>query len=320
MSRRPGIETPPDWCYTKPYDTYYLVRDAVCGVLSGSVVTRIEKSDGTVVVTGEAKVNVVPFTYTSTSGSTWAHQVQVSAYQAWGDARLAEAHGQATVSGECEWLNSSFPRQKIYPDVTAAGEAYFDTLATAPGEVGTCRSTWALTFSVPGYPDTGPHRFRMLDVRCDNAVGGSSGVGCVIPAAAAPVIYNRAEAPELAAHVELAQQSGLPGASPQHALNRTRDQGTIDRNRSLACGDAPSIPGKSCDEYPPASSRQGLTAGGERRTFDNCGFSLPRQTGPTGVSVCMINEKDNSKQGRWHQRDYSHWRVLDGDRFFIWIR
>ena len=49
--------------------------------------------------------------------------------------------------------------------------------------------------------------------------------------------------PELADHVTKAQASGLPSR-----LTRTEDQTVIDSNRTKACGSAPSVPGKSCDE------------------------------------------------------------------------
>ena len=157
----------------------------------------------------------------------------------------------------------------------------------------------------------------MLRVRCDDAVPGASTAGCVFPEAPGVVVYERAKYPELARHAELAQQSGLPGAGPDRPLTYTTDEKINKENRRLACGDAPSVPGKSCDEYPVASSRQGLTAGGTRRTFDDCGFDLPRQTGPTGVSVCMIDEKQNSAQGGLHAGAYRQWRMLDGDSFVV---
>ncbi|MET8681758.1 hypothetical protein ABZW18_30290 [Streptomyces sp. NPDC004647] len=116
-----------------------------------------------------------------------------------------------------------------------------------------------------------------------------------------------------------AQASGLPGATFQAPLTRTTNQRIIDENRTKACGDAPSIQGKSCDEYPLASTYQGLSAGGERRTFDNCSFNLPQQSGSTGVSVCMIAEGDNNAQGGLHSQFYKRERVLDGAPFRVLV-
>ncbi|MFD9359501.1 hypothetical protein [Streptomyces sp. NPDC060031] len=90
-----------------------------------------------------------------------------------------------------------------------------------------------------------------------------------------------------------AQASGLPST-----LTRTENQTIIDSNRNQACGSAPSVPNKSCGEYPIATSHQGLNVGGTRRTQPGCGFSgVPAATGPAGVSVCMIVATENSSQG-----------------------
>ncbi|MDQ0938405.1 hypothetical protein [Streptomyces sp. V1I1] len=111
--------------------------------------------------------------------------------------------------------------------------------------------------------------------------------------------------------------SGLSGATFDAPLTRTTTQSVIDDNRNKACGDAPSIPGKSCDEYPLATSQQGLSAGGARRTFDDCSFNLPRQTGPRGASACMIPAAENSAQGGLNTQFYRSQRVLEGDRFRV---
>jgi plasmid stability protein len=104
-----------------------------------------------------------------------------------------------------------------------------------------------------------------------------------------PLVYSQARAPGLASHILRAQGSGLPGGPFSTPLTRA-STAVRGQNRRLACGDAPSVIGLSCDEYPFASSQQGLTAGGTRRTFGDCTFNLPRATGPTGVSVCMIRK------------------------------
>ncbi|GHH29554.1 hypothetical protein GCM10018780_87760 [Streptomyces lanatus] len=140
----------------------------------------------------------------------------------------------------------------------------------------------------------------------------------MVPWYASAVYYSRAANPELASHVSRAQASGLPGATFEAPLTRTTDPAVNQDNRDKACGDAPSVTGKSCDEYPVASSYQGLSAGGTRRTFDGCGFpGIPAGQGPTGVSVCMINATENSSQGGLHSAMYRSERVLDKDPFRV---
>jgi hypothetical protein len=90
-------------------------------------------------------------------------------------------------------------------------------------------------------------------------------------------------------------------------------------NRNLACGNAPSITGKSCDEYPLATSNQGLAAGGTLRTFDGCNINAPRATGPTGASACMITASENNAQGGIMAAFNYDSRVLNGDPFLVLI-
>jgi hypothetical protein len=123
----------------------------------------------------------------------------------------------------------------------------------------------------------------------------------------------------LASHVARAQASGLPGARFDDPLFRTTDPTVANTNRTLACGDAPSIEDKSCDEYPIALSYEGLSQGGTRRTFDDCSFNLPRQQGPDGVSVCMITATENNAQGGLNTQFFRRERVLDWDPFRILI-
>ncbi|MFJ3879137.1 hypothetical protein ACIPW5_16900 [Streptomyces sp. NPDC090077] len=156
----------------------------------------------------------------------------------------------------------------------------------------------------------------MNEVRCDNATAGRPGIGCVIPLAASNLVYTRTATPELADHVTKAQASGLPSR-----LTRTEDPSVIDSNRTKACGSAPSVPDKSCDEYPIATSQQGLNAGGTRRTQPGCGFAgVPTGTGPVGASVCMIATADNNSQGGTNTQFFRRDRVLQGDPFNVVVQ
>lgn len=114
-----------------------------------------------------------------------------------------------------------------------------------------------------------------------------------------------------------AQASGLPGATFDAPLTRSTSAAVEARNRALACGDAPSIEGKTCDEYPLATSRNGLSAGGTRRIFDNCGFAPQPGSGPAGASPCMIAASENNAQGGLNTQFYRSERVLDGDPFRV---
>lgn len=269
--------------------------------------------------TGAAHLTVINYTYSSTTLSAWGHQIEISMYDGWGDATKASLSGVASSSGACTTDSSSFPVQSLEPKNSwVQGESYFETTATTQGDVGFCDTSWELTFINAPY-DLESVTYAMDDIRCDNAVPNKA-VGCVVPWFASATNYSFSKQPTLAWHVYTAQSSGLPGATFDAPLNRATDAAIIDENRTKACGDAPSIANKSCDEYPLASTQQGLSAGGERRSWDGCEFGqVPQQTGPTGVSVCMIDKVDNDAQGGIQRGFYNRERVLDGDPFRVLV-
>ncbi|WP_203838421.1 hypothetical protein [Winogradskya humida] len=138
----------------------------------------------------------------------------------------------------------------------------------------------------------------------------------------------------LATHVEAAQQSGLPGAYPTGTpLRRLVDTVQKRLNGDTACPRVWVRPeGRSCDEYPPRSTKQGPAQPptGTARTFappntDWCeidpAWNVPTGvTGPTGWSSCMLPARENSVGGSLLGGFYRTNRVLDNDPFFIWVQ
>ena len=316
-----GPATPlpiPSWCVTNAGKGIFAVRTLACSIFR-STYSTFRVVNGVRVDTGVATIDVYNLAYTVVDQPLWGHQVQVATVSAWGDAGNASVEGSASGVGACQTNSSLFPGQPLLPyNTLRTGEASFRTTATAIGAVGHCTTNWNVVFTNPGYNPAGMN-VQMTDIRCDNATGANGfnprTVGCVVPWYASAVTYDYASTPWLAYHVSKAITSGLPGGTFAQPLTRTTNQAIIDRNRALACGDAPSIPGWSCDEYPLASTNQGLSAGGTRRTFDSCSLNFPRETGPVGVSVCMIPLSENNSQGGTQANFYYRERVLDGDPF-----
>lgn len=309
----------PEWCIDHAYEGVFGIRTAACEI-TGLTYTTYRTVNGTTTVTGEALMNVINYTYSATDLPTWAHQIELSAYTgSWGDALNATLSATPVSSGDCVTDSYSFPAKPLAPVGSwIQGESYFNTTATAPGAIGNCTTTWNLLFTNAPYTPAGIG-YDMSEIRCDNATAGNASVGCVVPWYASALIYSQSSYPDLASHVSRAQASGLPGATFEAPLTRTTNDTIINQNRAMACGDAPSITGKSCDEYPIARSYEGLTSGGTRRTFDDCSFDLPRATGPTGVSVCMITATENNAQGGLNTQFFRRERVLDGDPFRVLI-
>ncbi|WP_172582219.1 NucA/NucB deoxyribonuclease domain-containing protein [Subtercola boreus] len=154
--------------------------------------------------------------------------------------------------------------------------------------------------------------------RCDNQAGGKyPKPGCVFPSAPGRLTYSTAANPELARHISRALASGLPGADPMKPLTRITDQAWIDSNRNTVCGKPVVVEGKSCDEYPFASTEQG--GGTPLRTFSGCAFTDPAQTGEIGASHCMINALQNSSGGGILGNTYRQQRILNFDVFVVAI-
>ncbi|WP_242438923.1 cysteine hydrolase family protein [Streptomyces sp. CB00455] len=115
----------------------------------------------------------------------------------------------------------------------------------------------------------------MNEIRCDNATAGRPVVGCVVPWAS-ELTYTKAQA------------SGPPGATFANPLTRTENASVISNKRTRACGSAPSLTAKSCDEYPIATSQQELNSGGTRRTQTGCGFTGVPSPEPLSVVTDMV--------------------------------
>lgn len=169
------------------------------------------------------------------------------------------------------------------------------------GSVQTGSLTERLTFSHPTAP-AATYSIQTPNIRCDNAAHGSASSGCIYPSSRPTVNYEAAAFPSFSDHVRKAQESGLPGSTASTVpLHRTRSQVAISANRNAACKSSYLRPvGKTCDEYPFASTREGASsARAFGRTFPGCRINLGKEssTGIVGFSVCMIDKADNSGAG-----------------------
>ncbi|QBJ96802.1 hypothetical protein ERC79_13185 [Rhodococcus sp. ABRD24] len=167
-------------------------------------------------------------------------------------------------------------------------------------------------------------------ISCDASVGMRNTQGCSF-AAVVPVLdyTDFTGLNEFMYHVKQAQLSGLPGANGGQPLNRVTSKQTIRDNRRGSCGGVtgPRPSGRSCDEYPFASTNQGARPGGPYaglgRTFPNCGIKdndlQVGGTGGTGYSVCMIDRGQNSSAGSILGWFYAKNRVLSGESFRVYV-
>ncbi|MGO0576458.1 NucA/NucB deoxyribonuclease domain-containing protein [Ornithinimicrobium panacihumi] len=159
----------------------------------------------------------------------------------------------------------------------------------------------------------------LASYRCDKVA--STGGGCVFNAVPGVAAFSTVTYPQFTNHVGLALSSGLPGGIRTTSyLTRLQDSTLVSKNRATACPSSLTRPaGKSCDEYPFASTYQGAHTGGgtTARSWQGCQMPDPTRTGPTGWSRCFIDEKQNSGAGSVLSGFYTSERILQGDRFQV---
>jgi hypothetical protein len=263
----------------------YITRTGGCGIFGGFL-TVTRTVNGVTTVVGTMDFVVYRFVYMAQSSTTaWASQIQVS------------------------------------PTIVI-GESGFSWPVTA-GDQGTGTPSWTVFFKPPTTQNTASLTWGSAPtVRCDQALPGSASIGCVVPAVPADIYYDYSELPEYGRHLLDAEFSGLPGSRYSGApLHRQTDQNLIAANRNTACPTTlPRPTGKSCDEYPVASTREGGVHGWRDRADLHLVSDLDlsgRYHWAQGYSACMIDTDENSTAGsRLNKNLYVPLRVLDGDAFY----
>ncbi|MFD7705229.1 NucA/NucB deoxyribonuclease domain-containing protein [Streptomyces caelestis] len=225
-----------------------------------------------------------------------------------GSAKGSSAGGRGTCAGKCKVTKSTFPSQAMSKNSEPVGQFFLDTtIKTSPkGQKGDGQATAAWLFTNPKW--AGPSNEIKLPtppVRCDNALPGTSKPGCVMPYIPEMVYAKSGEYPELAQHIEDAQNiKNLPGKhGTKRYLTRLTNKTKIRENRNTACPSSlQRPPGKQCDEYPFASTWQGA------------------KSGDGNFSRRMINAKQNEDGGRALSKFYLYNRIIEKDKFLVWIK
>ncbi|MET8757520.1 NucA/NucB deoxyribonuclease domain-containing protein [Lentzea sp. NPDC004782] len=298
------IQPLPDWCYDHAFDDWWATRTQMC-MIDAWTVTVTRTVNGVVTPIGGFDYNGYNYSYTSADMSTWASQTEIGMYNPWGDIAGIQVSGASSCTGACINGGADFPSQPVVPGAFPGGEAFFTSTATTRGSEGRASTTLTYYFTKPGATPSTPHDVPTPDVRCDHKLPGNNTVaGCIVYGIAPVMTYSLTTPyPELAAHIRDAQATGIPGSpfggSPLHRLI---DPTLQQRNRDVACPDSlPRPPGKSCDEYPMASTWEGAA------------------TGVNNYSWRMIDEAQNSNGGNAMNTFYRNMRLLDWDAFYVGI-
>ncbi|MFJ1975306.1 NucA/NucB deoxyribonuclease domain-containing protein [Streptomyces sp. NPDC087903] len=296
----------PKWCREYGVDaTWYIERMRGCGIWRDSITVTDARTGEPV---GGFTYLVIGYSFTARDSKTWAYQVQLLEVSRWGQGVSGtRVHGSASCAGKCKVTNRDFPSQAFTARTDPYGQFFMNTTidTAASKQRGTGRSIASWRFTNPEWvksPDA--VKLSTVEVRCDNALPGAPRqVGCVNLRAIPVISYSRTGPwPELAEHIKDAQASGLPGKyGTTDYLTRLTYAAKIQKNRDKSCPTSlERPPGKSCDEYPFASTYQGGNYGPFSRR--------------------MINKNQNTEGGRALKGFYTYSRVLEGDRFLVWIR
>ncbi|MEU8993130.1 NucA/NucB deoxyribonuclease domain-containing protein [Streptomyces sp. NPDC048558] len=296
----------PNWCDDHGANgKWYVNRFKACGIFPADLTVTNPRTGA---VVGRMHYLTRAYAYSKRDIKTWAYQVELLEVSSSGAARGSSANGKGTCAGKCKVTESKFPSQPMSTSKEPVGQFFLDTtIKTSPkGQKGEGQASAVWRFTNPGW--AGPSNSITLPtppVRCDNALPGTSKAGCVMPYIPQMVYAKNGEFPELAKHIEYAQNTkNLPGKhGTTRYLTRLTNKEKIKENRNTACPSSlERPPGKQCDEYPFASTWQGAKTGGGN------------------FSRRMINGTQNEDGGRALSRFYLYNRILEKDRFLVWIK
>lgn len=306
-----------------PIGEWDLGRHEVCADWPGYVnITREYCSNlGCIpVLVGWVEISTKMRAKTQPHQASWVFQIEIRALSADGEGMDGlYVSGLGGCQGACTPLHATFPSQHLRVGHMVSGDAVVLSTIAGAGQKGVGHATMQVDFRgvKPSIPGSKTYRAEP-DQRCDSIV--STQVGCVFPEAGIVLDLYSNLYPDIAYHVNAAQNSGLVGRDiPLHRLmNKDKEA----ENRHTACRIRPPLD-YSCDEYPFASTYEGAATwgGGEGagRTFDNCQRpDLPTGvTGAVGWSGCMVPKSDNDYQGGDLSEFYWRNHVIDMDDFYV---
>lgn len=317
-----AVQTLPSYC--KRHTGVVVKRNALCRTVKFKL-TQAQQVSGKRKVIGTNEFLVFLYqTSSKTSGAMSNQATIIRAGHTGAGSKTTIALASPQCSGACSRTGSRNNALvgKSLTNQVLNGESYFQWTGTKNR---TNQSmSWYFSFSNPNvrYNYTESVTAGGKSFRCDREQANRT--GCIVNGTKETLNYSLSAYPNFGKHVRNAQASGLPGANkPLTRLTASQD---ANKNRRQACPTRLKRPaGKSCDEYPFASTQQGaFYGGGSGRTFSGCSISDSKfptgVKGAKGFSSCMITAKENSAAGNALKvfNDRNH--VLRGDQFYIKIK
>jgi hypothetical protein len=276
-------------------NSYVYNRTVLCWELS--IVDTLYK--GTKVV-GTVSFHLTSKMQVKTTSRDWSESLAISDVQVTGSGGGVSLALTVSCGSPCKATNH-FPQNKVIAARSGTID-YADSIAK--GKVHGTTSLYELTASKSGYTSAKGHASSPVSYRCDDSYGKYP--GCVFPQFT-PTITSLAPLPGIVANIKTAQAGpghyGKPGGGhPLHHITSTSQQ---NKNYNAVCGRSvvgkPPV-GKSCDEYPFKSTREG-------------GTTLSKANRHTA----WVPIAEQNSQGGRLSAFYQNNRVLNGDAFYVQV-
>lgn len=232
----------------------------------------------------------------------FAEHIVISKLRLFGEAGGIEVALGIGCDTPCVTTKNTFPVGKVLANGLQADVGYRDDVAAGHSHKDSSKYEWL--FMKPGFSSGNIMNRTVLDYRCDDAIKGKR-PGCVFPEFF-PVMTSMKQLPAIAANIRRIQNHS-PGhygrLGSKHPLHHITDTKRQDKKRRQACSrrvTGPPPPGKSCDEYPFATTAEGGTA-------------LP----PHDHGFAFVPTSEQDRQGGIITAFYNADRVLNGDAFWV---
>jgi hypothetical protein len=255
-----SVDTMFEWCRDHP-DEWYLYRDEAC--IYNTDIDWDIRDVQTDALLGEIELVTFHYILTTNGVANFSERIVVTPASYWGAGATAVYDINLNCVGNCG--NISDDGIGPTPVTLAADGTWYFTSTIGSEAIG-----WGHTAMVMSMANTNPNILPGFDtieseatVRCDTLVSYLELPGCVFPEYEPTASWSTAGPySEVAQHIKDAQATGLPGKPGTQPLHRLRDAVLRGLNRDTACPDSfPKPAGKSCDEYPFASTWEGAYTG-----------------------------------------------------------
>ncbi len=268
-------------------------RTQVCWRLSASVTLfKNTTPEGTISFT------ITHYLHTSATSRNFTEHIAISGVKTTGAASGVYMTLKVSCGSPCSATNL-FPQGRTVASMSG-DISYHDNIGK--GKAHSTKSNYVFGFTKSGYTPGGFSYSTPISYRCDQAFGPSA--GCVFPAYT-PYLTSLSSLPNIVKNIQKAQSGpghyGKPGSGhPLHHITSTTQQRA---NYNAVCARSvvgPPPSGKSCDEYPFKTTREG-------------GKTLSAANRHTA----WVPTAEQNSQGGKITAFFNANRVLNGDAFWV---